>query len=87
MKENKEVFDKINKIIVENMKETMTKLILIYYHHYKTDNDSLRSIFNSLLEFYILNEKDAEKLYKDLIKSLEDDYFYETSETMIKSVI
>lgn len=86
MKNNKDPFDIINKIIFESMKEAMTKLILIYYHYYKTDNDSLQSIYNSLLDFYILNEKDAKKLLEEVIKNLRDNYFYEINENELLKI-
>lgn len=77
---NENPFSIIKKIIFDNMKEVMPKLILIYYHYYQSDCDSFRAIYNSVLDFYILNESDVNKLYDEVVKSLQNEYFYDFKE-------
>ncbi len=66
----------LREIIKEGMGEILSRLLLTYYHYYKTDEDSLLQIYNSLLEFFILNGEDAKEVYKDVINKLEKNYFY-----------
>ena len=66
----------LREIIKEGMGEILPRLLLTYYHYYKTDEDSLLQIYNTLLEFFILNSDDAKEVYNDVINKLEKNYFY-----------
>ena len=69
----------LREIIKEEMGEILSRLLLTYYHYYKTDEDSLLQIYNSLLEFFILNGEDAKDVYNDVINKIEKNYFYKIS--------
>ena len=73
-------FDILKEIIKESMVETLTKLLINYYHYYKKDEDSLLQIYNSLVELYILDSKSYEKMYNEVIENLETKYFYTITE-------
>ena len=66
----------LREIIKEGMGEIISRLLLTYYHYYKTDEDSLLQIYNTLLEFFILNSDDAKDVYNDVINKLGKNYFY-----------
>lgn len=66
----------LREIIKEGMGEIISRLLLTYYHYYKNDEDSLLQIYNTLLEFFILNSDDAKEVYNDVINKLEKNYFY-----------
>lgn len=74
---NNDPFNEIKKVIKENLVDTFSQVILIYYHNYKKDEDSFIQVYNSLLDFVIMIENDAEELYKEVISNLEKKYFYE----------
>lgn len=72
-------FDIIRNIIRKGMIDAMTRSILVYYHYYKSDKDSLVQIYSSLLDLFIPTDENAKILYKEVINNLENKYFYEIS--------
>lgn len=80
MAKQKDTFDDIKDVIRLNLIDAFSQVILMYYHNYKKDEDSLMQIFSSLLDFVIMIENDSKMLYEDVICNLKNKYFYEIEE-------
>ena len=80
MPKQKDTFEDIKDVIRVNLIDVFSQVILMYYHNYKKDEDSLVQIFSSLLDFVIMTENDSKMLYEDVICKLKNKYFYEIEE-------
>lgn len=63
-------------IVRENIKGTLVQLVLCFYHRFNYLEESYDQIFNTVVDYLILPQKDIELLHDVVLDELENKYYY-----------
>ncbi|MCI9585756.1 MAG: hypothetical protein HFH45_03895 [Bacilli bacterium] len=75
---NKEVNDisDFEQIVRENIKGILVQLVLCFYHRFNYLEESYDQIFNTIVDYLILPQKDIDLLHDIVLDELENKYYY-----------
>lgn len=76
--ENRDLNDinDFEKIVRENVKAILVQLVLCFYHKFGYLEESYDQIFNTIVDYLIIPEKDIKILRDIVLKELETRYYY-----------
>lgn len=75
---NKDVNDieDFEQIVRENIKGILVQLVLCFYHRFNYLEESYDQIFNTIVDYLILPQKDIGLLHDIVLAELENKYYY-----------
>lgn len=76
--ENRDLNDisDFEQIVRENIKGILVQLVLCFYHRFNYLEESYDQIFNTIVDYLIIPEKDIKILRDIVLKELETRYYY-----------
>lgn len=79
---NKDVNDTndFEQIVRENIKAILVQLVLCFYHRFNYLEESYDQIFNTIVDYLILPQKDIKLLHDVVLDELENKYYYKMSQ-------
>lgn len=80
--ENKDLNDieEFEKIVRENVKGILVQLVLTFYHNFGYLEESYDQIFNTIIDYLVLPQKDIKLLRDIVLNELENNYYYKVSQ-------
>ena len=76
MQKDKKIAEELYNIIEDNIKDIVIKLVLKYYHEYRCYDDNFSQIYYSIMNIFVLPKEKQDKLMYEIIKKLENEYYY-----------
>ncbi len=67
-------------IVRENVKGILVQLVLCFYHRFNYLEESYDQIFNTIVDYLILPQKDIDLLHDVILDELENKYYYKINQ-------
>lgn len=67
-------------IVRENVKGILVQLVLCFYHRFNYLEESHDQIFNTIVDYLILPQKDIDLLHDVILDELENKYYYKINQ-------